>query len=91
VIVAVDGYYSCLDAGSYRGPLEKVEDRGSATALNGRRVLTALRSHAKVRPPTRGPRSTLEPTDSIPSKARDSQRTRLLGFAACPSDSERSP
>jgi DNA repair protein RadC len=28
VIVAADGYYSCLDSGSYRGPLEKVEDGG---------------------------------------------------------------
>ncbi|HEY6878339.1 MAG TPA: DNA repair protein RadC, partial [Polyangiales bacterium] len=42
VIVAADGYYSCLDAGSYRGPLAPFE----VPRQSGPPVLTAPRSHA---------------------------------------------
>lgn len=91
VIVAADGYYSCLDAGLYHGPNYAADEPelGEREPRRSRgRVLTAPRSHAKVRPPTRGPRSVLEQPDSISNASvlrdGDSQSTRLRSSSNFP-------
>jgi DNA repair protein RadC len=69
VIVAADGFYSCLDAGHYAGP-----------ARHAGSFLTAQRSHATFRPPMRAPGLWSEKPDSIPSasapRVEHSQSTR---------------
>lgn len=90
VIVAADGYFSCLDAGLHEGgearspprgwPAERFPQAAARRVGDSRPVLTAPRSHAKVRPPTRAPRPESENVGSHPSVARPrvpSQSTRL--------------